>query len=415
MVADRKYPGLRCSPAAIARLSAFVWVFVLSLCFTAAAQRGAQGTSEFDRVAAQASQARDANDLESAHKLYRKALAMRPAWAEGWWSLGTILYDRDKFAEAARAFARVVSLQPGHGSARVMLGLCEFELGQDDKALRDIEAGKRQGVLKDIELRHVMLYHEGVLLLRKGRFEAAQQILDSLSQDGARNDELLAALGMSVLRVLPANLPPVGSTAREIVLRSGRAEGLAASKSFEEAHREYSSLVSEYPDTPNLHYAFGRFLLEMHEIDPAIAEFRQEIANNPGHVLARLEIAAARYRVDSADGLKYAQEAVRLDPQRSFGHYLLGLLYLDTQNLSASILELEIARRAHPDLPEIYFALGNAYARSGRKPEAARARATFTRLNARRAKETTDSVYGEHPPMLRQEQLDPDSHPEPRL
>jgi len=396
-------------------LSAVLLVFAVLSCPAADTQQKSPSNHSFDRVAALAKQASEANDLKEAIPLYRQALGLRPQWAEGWWMLGTILYDRDIYLEAARAFRKVVALQPDHGSARVMLGLCEFELGQDGSALRDIEKGKQLGILKDPQLRRVMLYHEGVLLLRKNRFEAAQQSFDLLNQDEVEveGDDFVLALGMAVLRMRPETLPPAGSTAREIVLLAGKAEWFAASKKFNEARQEYSSLANEYSDMENIHYAFGRFLLEIREIDAAVAEFQREIQNNPQHVLARLEIAAVRYTLDSADGVKYAEQAVKLDPKRPFGHYLLGLLYLDTRNFSGAISELEIAKHTYVNFPEIYFALGNAYARAGRKAEAARARATFTRLNAQRKKQSDDKVYDEYPSGLSQEKLgaEPEKNP----
>jgi tetratricopeptide (TPR) repeat protein len=392
---------------------AVIWPLVISLSTPASAQEKREASRQFDRIAAQANQARDSNNLERALTLYPKALGMRPEWAEGWWSLGTIYYDRDAYAEAARAFQRVVELQPKHGSAWVMLGLCEFELKQDDFALRDIQRGKQLGILKDPQLRRVMLYHEGLLLLRKNRFEAAQQSLDLLSHDGFEGDDLVLALGMSVLRIRPENLPPAGSTASEVVSRSGKAEWLSASEKFSEARQEYSSLAKGYSDVANVHYAYGRFLLEINEIDAAIAEFQQEIQNNPQHVLARLEIAAVRYRLDSADGVKYAEQAVNLDPKRPFGHYLLGLLYLDTRNFSGAISELEIAGRSMTTVPEVYLALGNAYARAGKKAEAARARETFTRLVAKRNQASDEAVYDEHPRGLTQEKLGAETEKNP--
>ena len=386
-------------------------VFVFCFLTLSSAQKKTANPPEFDHIAAQADRARDGEDLENAQILYRRALAIRPGWAEGWWSLGTILYDRDKYPEAARAFAKVVSLQPQHGSARVMLGLCEFDQGQDASALRDIESGKQLGVVEDAQLRHVMLYHEGVLLLRKGSFEAAQQALDSLGQEGVEDGDLILALGMAVLRIRPDGLPPEGSNAREIVLRVGEAESMAASKNFDAARREYCALATDYTETANIHYAYGRFLLEMREIEPAVVEFQHEIQNNPRHALARFEIAAVRYRVDSASGIKYAEEAVKLDPQRPFGHYLLGLLYLDTHNYAGAISELEIAKRAHPNMPEIYFALGNAYARADRKLEAARARATFTRLNSQTKKGAVDKGNDVPPSGLTPGQFEPEMTP----
>jgi len=376
-------------------------------CFTAASsQEGTRIRQPFEGIAAQADQARDANDLERALVLYRRALAIRPGWAEGWWSLGTILYERDNYAEAAQAFRRVVSLRPDHGSANVMLGLCEFDLGQDNPALTHIQRGRQLGILKDPHLARVMLYHEGLLFLRKGRFEDAQQALSVLSRDGGDGEELMLALGMSALYIFPAKLPPDGSTAREVVIRVGKTEFLAAAKKFDEARREYSSVTDEFPETANIHFAFGRFLLSLGEVDQAVAAFQRQVQASPEHVPARLQIAAAWYRINSAGALKYAEEAVKLEPGRPFAHYLLGLLYLDTQNFSGAISELETAKRSYSTLPQLYFALGNAYARAGRKADADRARAVFARLNAQNEKESEAMYYGEKPSGLSEQRLD---------
>jgi len=374
--------------------------------FLARSQKVTPSAQPFDRIAVDADQARDANDLEKALVLYRRALGLRPEWAEGWWSVGTILYERDSYAEAAQSFRRVVSLRPNHGSANVMLGLCEFELGQDKPALAHLQRGRQLGILKNPQLARVMLYHEGLLLLRKGRFEDAQEALSVLSRDGGDDGELMLALGMSALNIFPAKLPPDGSTAREVVMRVGKAEFLAATKKFDEARREYSSVADEFPETANIHYALGRFLLDIGEVDPAVAAFKRQIQASPNNVPARLQIAAAWYRLNSAAALKYAEEAVKLEPQRPFGHYLLGLLYLDTQNFAIAISELETAKRDYSSVPQLYFALGNAYARAGRKADAARARAVFARLNAQNEKESRALYYGEKPSELSERRLD---------
>ena len=112
-----------------------------------------------------------------------------------------------------------------------------------------------------------------------------------------------------------------------------------------------------------------------------MAQFKQEIQNNPEHVLARLKIASAEYKVDSQAGIPYAEEATKINPQLPLGHYILGLLLLDTGNYQRAIPELERASTAYPNEAKLYFALGSAYALAGRSQDAARARATFERLN----------------------------------
>ena len=139
-------------------------LFIAPLHSLAQSQRS---SANFDSLAKQAAEARDSNQLDRAAALYKQALAMRPQWAEGWWSLGTLEYDRNNYAAAARAFQRLVVLAPKNGTAHAMLGLCEFELGQDDNALKHIAEAQTLGVTNDTQLRRVVVYHQGLLLLAK--------------------------------------------------------------------------------------------------------------------------------------------------------------------------------------------------------------------------------------------------------
>jgi tetratricopeptide (TPR) repeat protein len=190
-----------------------------------------------------------------------------------------------------------------------------------------------------------------------------------------------------------------------VIERAGEAEVLLATKEFEQAKQVYARLASEFPNYPNLHFAYGRLLLETHETDQAIQEFQRELNRDPKNVNSLLEIAAVRYQVDSQDGLKYAEQAVKLAPGLAFAHYLLGLLRLDTGNPAGAIPEFEIAQKAFPTEAQVYFSLGNAYARAGRKAEAAKARAQFVRLNAEAAKQPGSNVYGEGPSGVSEGQL----------
>ncbi len=164
-------------------------------------------------------------------------------------------------------------------------------------------------------------------------------------------------------------------------------------------------LTSEFPDYPDLHFAFGRLLLETNETEEAIQEFQRELKRDPKNVNSLLEIASVRYLVDSQDGLKYAEEAAKLAPGIPFAHYLLGVLRLDTGNAAGAVPELEVAQKAFPKESRVYFSLGNAYARVGRKADAVKARAEFSRLNAQEAKQRGPSLYSERPPGLSEGQL----------
>lgn len=336
--------------------------------------------ANFEAISKQASEARDAERLDEALKLYKQALALRPKWPEGWWSIGTIEYDRNNFQAAANALQRLLPLAPHDGTAHVMLGLAEFELGDDANSLKHITEGRALGLANDPQLRQVVLFHEGLLELRSSKFKTAQTTFTTLCLDGSPDPKILQNLGSSVLR-LPANDAPQSDQGREVVLRAGEAACLAGQKKYEEARGKFIALAAGYPDFPNIHYAAGRFLIEVNDVPAAVDQFQQEIKNNPDSVISRLEIAAAKYKLDSAAGIPYAEDAVRLNPNLPFAHYLLGLLYLDTDAYLKAIPELEIAQKAFPKEPKIYFALGSAYSRAGRNADAEKARATFLRLN----------------------------------
>lgn len=266
-----------------------------------------------------------------------------------------------------------------------MMGLCEFELGQDDAALKHLEKAKSLEISSSPQLRLVILYHDGLLLLRAGKYRATETSLGVLCRDSIPNDDVVKALGWAVFRFSPKDASPESSPGAAIVQRAGHAACITVQKKYDEARREYADLATEYPDYPNIHYVFGKFLVESNDVPGAVAEFQKEIKDNPKDINSRLEIAAAQYKINSAAGIPYAEEAVQLNPHVAFAHYLLGLLYLDVDEYAKAIPQLELAEKAFPKDAKIYFALGSAYSRAGKKSEAEKARAAFQRLNQQTA------------------------------
>jgi tetratricopeptide (TPR) repeat protein len=379
---DFRSPMLRQREIVLRRLPAAASLLFLLLAIVSPLQSQSNtATESFASLAQRAKDARDGNRLDEAVVLYEKALAIKPKWAEGWWSLGTLEYDRSNYRPAADAFRRLLPLAPKDGTAYAMLGLSEFELGDDRSALKHIEEAKQLEISADTQLRQVVLYHDGILLLRAAKYRSAQESLGQLCRDTIPNDDVVNALGLAVFRLPPKDAPPAGTPGAEIVQRVGHAACLSVQKKYDLARKEYADLVTGYPDYPNIHYVFGKFLAETNDVPAAVEEFREEIKNNPEDIHSRLEIAATQYKINSAAGIPYAEEAVRINPRVAFGHYLLGLLYLDVDDYHKAIPQLEIAERAFPKDAKVYFALGSAYARAGRKLEAERARTTFQKLS----------------------------------
>jgi tetratricopeptide (TPR) repeat protein len=343
----------------------------------------AKTQASFNQLKAQADEAREAGKLEDAIELYRKAVAAKPNSVECLWYLATLLYDRDRYAEAIPAFKRVSELQPQAGAPFVMLGLCEFRVGNYDNALGRIRQGRQIGIGNNRDLDMAMRYHEGILLLLKGDFETAQTIFGGLSYDNVNREDLIIAHGLAVLRLpmLPSQAMP-GYRDREMIRRAGFAEHQAAQGNHGDARQEYERMAVDYPKAPGVQYACGRYLLTQRDDEGAIAAFKKEIENSPNHALARLQIAYIHMRNKEAEaGLKYAQEAVELHARLPLGHYVFGRILFELGENTRAVEELETARRLSPNEPRVHFTLSRAYARAGRKADADQARETFTRLN----------------------------------
>jgi len=340
-----------------------------------------QPAQKFDSVAAQAAQARDSENLDEAVRLYGQAVRLRPGWTEGWWYLGTIAYDRGRFRQAVDALGKVTVLAPRDPKAFAMLGLSEAKLNQNQPALTHLAQALTLGVGDDANMRQVVLFTQANLLLYAGAFGRAQEILDRLAKERTNaDDELLMALGRSVLGVRPVDSTTATAT-RDLILTAGRAEMLAANRETGDALSAYKDLVKRFPKVHNVEFAYGRFLLNNHLNDEAVAAFKREIVNSPEHLLARLGIAGALLSIDPAASRIYAEQAVNLAPKLEEAHYLLGASLLAMGDAGRSVSELETAEHLNTGDPRVYFALAKAYQRVHRDRDAAHAREKFVRLS----------------------------------
>jgi tetratricopeptide (TPR) repeat protein len=350
---------------------------------------------KFDALVAEAAKARDAKELDRAVDLYRQALAIRPSWAEGYWNAGTSLYELERFADARDAFRRVIALDPKNGTASAFKGLCEFRLKNYDTALSDLLEAKVKGVVGGQSMAEVARYHSAILLTRIGQFDQALLILDDFGLEGNDSPGVVEAMGLAVLRMpmLPADLP---GTRREMVLLAGRARYFQSARMMAGAQNAFEMLVSRYPDTPNVHYAYGNFLLA-EQPDKAIEMFERELKASPQHVYAKLQIAFAHIRRGEYEQAKpWAEQAAAEAPTEFVARTALGQVLLETGDVAGAIRELEAGVKLAPDSPIMHFTLARAYRRAGRIEEADKAQQEFTRLNRlmRESQTGSESVGG---------------------
>src|SRR5258707_581730 len=90
------------------------------------------------------------------------------------------------------------------------------------------------------------------------------------ARDAGRIDEAIALLR---IRMIPSELPP---DRRELVMLAGRGAYYRAARKPAAAKPAFELLVQRYPDAPNVHYAYGVYLLG-EDPDRGVEEFKQEL------------------------------------------------------------------------------------------------------------------------------------------
>lgn len=333
----------------------------------------------FSRIAAEADAAHKAGSPEAA-ALYARALSLRPSWKEGWWTLGSIHYEKNRYPECRDAFRKLTALDPKSGPAFTMVGLCEFGNREYDAALAELRRGQQLGVASP-QVDEAARYHVAMLLTRAGDFESALGVLLELEQQGKEKPAYVILAGIAGLwkPLFPADLPP---DQRELVLLAGRAFCDAAARNVPAAKKDFEILLAKYPSTPGVHYLYGSFAL-VEDQDRAIPAFEDELRITPDHVGALSAIAAEYLRRDNpAKGIPYARKCVERLPDAVACHAILGRLLEDNGELQAAVKELETAQRLGPTDPQPRIALASVYAKLGRHEDAARERREFMRLKA---------------------------------
>lgn len=355
-----------------------IWILL-----TAITSAGQTAPTSFEELSSQAQQAYEANHDEAAAELYAAALKLRPEWAQGWWALGMIDYQHDRYVQCRDELTRMVALDASAAPGWALLGLCEYETKQYDAALQHLKqahmlvpAREGGGPLLDIAN-----YHLAMLLTRQGAFEVAQEIFVRVALKNRDNHEMMFASGLAALRmpIFPADVP---ANQREVVAMAGKAFWALMTQPPEQAAADFKALATAYPTFPNVHYFYGTFLAARHP-EQADAEFLAELHVTPNSVPARVQLVL-RYIIEARlkEALKLAKEAVALSPDSVGAQLALAEAQRAQSDNAAALAAYLQAERLDPDSPRIRLYLMNAYRALGRTEDLRREQAEYNRLKA---------------------------------
>ena len=328
---------------------------------------------DFHHIAEQATAARNANDVPHAINLYKEALRVNPRWDEGWWFLGSLLYDSDRYSEGRDALTQFVKLQPNAGAAWGLLGLCEFET--KDYASSQTHIAQSLAVDGHIapQMEAVLRYHQAMALNRSGEYDKALQSYIWFLSHGAPNDSILLGMGLATLRspLIPEEIP---TGQRDLFRLAGTAASYTLSNDPINAKQAFDQLVARYPSAPNVHYARGLTLIAKNT-DEALDDFKRELQISPSNADAATMIAWILIRDgEYRQAAPFAETASHNAKNSAIAEFVWGRTLVETGQVDSGIQHLQHAETIDPSFLEAHLSLVTAYSRKGLTAEAQRER-----------------------------------------
>jgi tetratricopeptide (TPR) repeat protein len=240
---------------------------------------------------------------------------------------------------ALRAARRWVTLDPENIEARKTLTVLALETGDMDTVITQVdyllgitdspEEGYRMAtaILARNTDRQAALAAMQQLVMRHPENPYAWMALSRIAVVAEELDRALEAVDKAL--VLEENLPAAVILKAQILVRLERNA---------EATRLLEQAVGAHPADTNLHFAYGRMLLDAEDLEGARKQFARVVKLEPENAdglysLALLELETKRFR----SGEKHLKQLIELDQRVEDAYYYLGYSALEQGNDAAAL------------------------------------------------------------------------------
>ncbi|MCP3962175.1 MAG: tetratricopeptide repeat protein [bacterium] len=362
--------------------------------------------------------------LDEAEARYRRVLEIDPDSAAGHSGLGKVAASRGDHAQAVERFEKTLELQSDATIVHYPLGQSYRKLGNLDKAREHLRqrgqervrfpdlVGSRvawlsidmamavvqglaneEGDFSEVDYLGFVLSQLGEVDGAVDQLEEALRIqatdaasLDPASEEAARQRLIQARLHYVVGGLLVnqrddeaarSHFETALELAPELLDPRIKLGNIAArAERFDEAIAAYSEALNRNPASSAALLKRAAARMSQGQEPQAIADLEQLLANEPGHVEARLRLARALEQSADAEGARRQYlAALELDlsiSERALTQYHLGELGRKTGDLDEAIRRYEEAVDLDPELVDARFQLATALGRQRRFEDAAR-------------------------------------------
>jgi len=262
---------------------------------------------------------------------------------------------------------------PGNASSAER-GLALAQKGRCKEALPLLKTSN--AVLQDKQLKYRTLMATARCAMALEQTEPAVEALLRLNREFPHDPEVLytATHFYSQLATMASQeLAATAPTSSQTELLEG--EAYESQEKWDAAMTEYQKILGQYPNLPSIHYRIARVHLSKSppETEQGKAELEEELKIDPTNASAEFMLGEmARQAGQWDEAIRCFSRATDLDEGFQEAYLALGMSLNSAGKFAEAISPLGSYVKMQPDDPAGHYQLATAYARTGRKQDAAR-------------------------------------------
>ena len=326
----------------------------------------------------------------------RAVLKLDPNNADAHANLGVLIFFQPDYAKAAPELRTALRLRPDLNKIQALLGLCEIQLGEMDRAREDLSQSFPRLTEEKLRVEAGMRLTE--IYYSAGQLEQAAGVIGQLRKMRPTDPDILYTAQRVYADLADACMLSVAMTAPDSArMRQLMGNEMARRGNVEGAIAEYREALKKDAKLPGLRFQLAEVLSASYvdsERKEAEQEYRQALEENPLDIRAECRLGEmALGRSDMQDAMARYSHALKMRPDDSDANLGMAKALMGGGQTAKAEPYLKRAISSEPFDATAHMRLAAVYRDAGKSADAAREVAEFQRL--REMKTRLGGVYRE--------------------
>jgi tetratricopeptide (TPR) repeat protein len=337
-----------------------------------------------------------AGQAEKATSLSRELMQLRPGDPQVNFSLGTLLLEHQRYAEAAKCLDRARLVEPRNFELLHDLGQAYTHLGKYAEA--------EQTFLAALSLQNdaiETLYQLAITYAKWEHPDQAIQVLVRARQLAPARPDILLLLGRLSIQegfvddAVEVLLRCVDIDPEKVEPHLLLGEAFTRLKNYDKALTQYEVMVRLEPRNPQSHVSLGRTYQYMRQYPEAEGALRKALEIDSRNTQAAYYMGLIAFNQnDYATAKRWYTKVLAVDPKHLAALYDMGVTLMHEGNNASALEYLDRAVGVAPTFSQLYYRLSVIYRRLKKPEKAAQAFVSFKKYEQLDAQRRDYHPYG---------------------